>query len=631
MIRPRLRPGAYFVPTADGVCFSLTGRTEAFTGATIYAWIEKLAPYLDGRSTLDELTGSLDSGKAAMVEKIIAALASRGLVTDAADDLPHTLSPAEMDRYADQIAFIGELTDSGPHRFQRWRTCRTVAVGSGRTLAALITMLMDSGLSDLTAIVTPEGERRTDFERLGAIRREPDQRLRVHDWPIDQAGLRTFCADAQLLVHVSDHLMAGRALTLDRLCRNLGVPVVHGLVTGEEAWVGPVSAITAEGQGWESGWRRLADRQAPGAAGSDERAPGDADLLADHRAGPISPNLAGAAASLVGALAGVIAFRHVTGIDTQAGRLTHVDLATLGTAEHRFAPHPRATRRGRAAPAVAKAAEDLFDERVPELIDPRLGPLSEVGERAFAQLPLNVAAAMMHPPRRQPRLVTGVGPTFRAARIRAARRALELYSWLNARAVNAENTDPVGLASGTTWEAATRDALIALCHDLTIRAMTAAAVAYPRLRPERELLGEPGRAYLRWLELVGVDFSVYDVTGPLGVPACAICRGQRTVAYVSGASRAAAITGALEAVLADHQARSNRQWEYAPEAVPDLPTRLRGGPGNDPGEPDGVLSAADLRARLATAGLRPRAVPLDEDPAVYEVLGHIVQMTLHHV
>jgi hypothetical protein len=87
-MKPKLRPGHYFVPVPDGVCFLRAGQATTLSGATIYSWIERLAPHLDGRRTLAELTAGLDGDRGTMVERIVAALHEAGLLTDAGDELP---------------------------------------------------------------------------------------------------------------------------------------------------------------------------------------------------------------------------------------------------------------------------------------------------------------------------------------------------------------------------------------------------------------------------------------------------------------------------------------------------------------------------------------------------------------
>jgi len=86
------------------VCFFSGGTLHMLTGRSIYAWVERLVPYLDGRSDLAQLTANLPAEKAAMVENIVSVMLARGLVRDADRDEPHDLADWELDGDAEEIA-----------------------------------------------------------------------------------------------------------------------------------------------------------------------------------------------------------------------------------------------------------------------------------------------------------------------------------------------------------------------------------------------------------------------------------------------------------------------------------------------------------------------------------------------
>ncbi len=75
----KLREDAYYVATSDGV-YILTPQGEVvMTGRSIFGWVDRLAPYLDGRHTLAELTAALPAGRKQMTERVISALRDRGV------------------------------------------------------------------------------------------------------------------------------------------------------------------------------------------------------------------------------------------------------------------------------------------------------------------------------------------------------------------------------------------------------------------------------------------------------------------------------------------------------------------------------------------------------------------------
>jgi hypothetical protein len=162
-------------------------------------------------------------------------------------------------------------------------------------------------------------------------------------------------------------------------------------------------------------------------------------------------------------------FRYATGLRPPPGRsrLTHIDLGTLGSQEHRFLAHPFSV--AATAPTEAEflrgvrdlaAAQPLdaeeFSSRVVTCADARLGVFGEITEGGFAQLPVHVCqVAVSDPvsllgPYAPAPVVTGMGVGFADARYQAALRALETYASLTVdpRRLLARDGSPL-LASGS--------------------------------------------------------------------------------------------------------------------------------------------------------------------------------------
>jgi putative thiazole-containing bacteriocin maturation protein len=657
--RPRLRSDVQFVPVKDGVCFVTNGGPEVFSGKTIYAWVERLAPYLDGRHELDELTSELPPARRAHVESIVAALSERGLVKDASLDRPHDLGDEELERYSAEIAYVESFRDSAAWRFQRFRESRIVVVGAGALFVALVHRLSQSGARRLTAAMTVEST--TDVARLEELVQFAGGEAPILQRADDrEEGLTRLAAEADLLLHVSDRPMLARARRLDAACSLQATAFIQALVVGDEAWVGPVCSPELADRTWESAWRR-------------HRRPAADAAFVDRSAEPPTEYLWGAAVALVAGVAGLAAFRHLTGVAAAAGTITRVDLATLRTTKHRFLPHPLARP---AAPAdedrlLAKIAhlragrrveETDFDRGAMRLVDERLGVFGEISERAFAQVPLSVAAVSVAPAAEsgpQP-LIVGVGLDSRTARLRAALRGLESYAcgtmdsrrlcgqgaasvWgyrlrdgtarpLDARLVFAPAFDPAaspgpGVAAAYSWQDAVVGGLLGQCRRLTVVAAAAGSAVFPRIDLDEVELDDEGSTYRRLLEVVGVDAVAYDVTGGLGVPTVALCSGGRTVAWASALSPEEALCRGLEAVLLDDQARAEGQPEIAPAPVPELPERSRDRSARPPCR-RAVVGPDDMVAALTAAGHEPFVVPLDHDPAVADVLPYVVNVVV---
>lgn len=640
-MRPRLRDDVYLAPLPEGA-FLLSHRGPVvFSGASIHAWIARLVPHLDGRSTLEALTSGQPPERAAMVHRVVAALREQGLVVDADADRPHELSPAEAERFAAELAVVGALSDAPAAGLRRYLDSRVLLVGAGRGVAALAEAMEQSG------------PRRCDvLEVAGAL---PAERI----------------AEADVVLRIAEGDAPASDRPLDRACADAGVPMLQAVVCGEEAWLGPVGGDAPVP--WEAAWRRL--RSAP------------------PQGGPLTD----VTATLVASRLAQEAFRRVTGVAAGSARpsLIRIDLQTLGSERHGFLPHPF-TRAARCATAgefleavegirrAPRLEEEELSRRVMACIDGRLGVLGEVTERGFVQMPLRVAEVTVANPVGPAPAFTliAAGPDAATARRRAALRGLAAYgcrqvdprrllargdgtpllagpaatdgaaldrAWVDLAAgrLSAQvwglrlhdgaprpvdvaaafpalirpgagwGPVPSGVAAGYDWGEAIEAALLDHCLGRALAEVTTAGPPYPELAVDSVALDPIGARYRAMLETVGERPTVYDVTGSLGVPALAFCVGPRTVAYACALHAADALREGWERVLLAYQAREHDQPEYAPPEVPPLAAPRRGdrtGPPPAPVEADGLVAA------LRAGGAVPVAVPLDHDPEVSRIL-----------
>ncbi|MFE0680939.1 hypothetical protein ACFW17_09035 [Streptomyces sp. NPDC058961] len=146
-MRPRLLPDTHLLPSDRGVVISGPRGNSAFTLPGIHPWLERLRPFLDGSNSLDQLTADLAPQAAHHVRTLVELLAREGFVRDATADLPHTLSPADRTRHAALIDFVAARADSPEYRFERYRECAPLVIGSGRLASALVLALLASGVA----------------------------------------------------------------------------------------------------------------------------------------------------------------------------------------------------------------------------------------------------------------------------------------------------------------------------------------------------------------------------------------------------------------------------------------------------------------------------------------------------
>ncbi len=63
MTRLKLRDDAYYAPTSEGICILTNSGEVVLTGPSIFQWVDRLVPYLDGSHTLAELTASMPASR----------------------------------------------------------------------------------------------------------------------------------------------------------------------------------------------------------------------------------------------------------------------------------------------------------------------------------------------------------------------------------------------------------------------------------------------------------------------------------------------------------------------------------------------------------------------------------------
>ncbi len=694
-MRPKLRGDTKYVPTPDGVYLQNNRRVLRIPGKQVYQWVDRLAPYLDGNHSLAELTGGLSADRAEMVDQLVEMLAGAGFVKDVEADCSHTLSPAETDAYAPEIAFIDYFCDSAAARFQTFRHTRVAAVGSGQTLVALVAANLAVGLRNVDALVT--GECPTDLDRRrqhleSARQRDPDQALSVQTvtgWDGDEDTARAALDPFDAVVHVSDRPMLSRARMLDRVCRAEGKVLVQVVIVGDQAWIGPLTGSDDDhAVGWESAWRRLQATRTGPAAGRHRFA------FTDDPTAPVSQYLAPPTAALVANHASFEVFKHLTGVSVAEtrGQLLRVDLETLHTTAHRFQPHPTClpvaqnaalhpavSNREGLAETVDRLArseptdEQVFSHQVRDCFDSELGLFTFIDEADFQQLPLNVCRVTISNPAllaepHESVTAVGVGTDAGMARRRAAQRACELYAagvvderrvisghgqgaqvWgydlgeQRPRLVAAAPVFPTlrglvpslasapWLASGFGWAEAVATTLASVCQQLTVAGLDLGGEPFPLIDLDAGVLDEQGARYAQILRTWGIRVAVYDVTGTLQIPTFAFCVGNETVAYQTNVDVRDALRCGLEQTVAHEQARAHHQPDYAPPHVADLPHRARGVRLTPP-QPRSPGDWAHQQRRLCDAlmqqGRRVVVVPLDHDPAVTDVLPHIVNLVV---
>ncbi|MEV0967816.1 YcaO-like family protein [Microtetraspora glauca] len=452
-----LRPDVYYAASPEGLHVLTHRGPVSFTGGSVHQLLVRLAPYLDGRFTMAELTADLAPERRQMVERFLTDLISRDVVTERTREAPSAPPP---DRESALHRYLDHFTGSGTRTLRGYRDQSVVVVGEGPLLAAAAQAALRSGLRSIRVIDLrdpPPGDVPPEPGAVppepGVVPPEPGERADrppSHDLsggsfaaspgdmrggsfmtrlggprdgsfvtpPDDLCGgsLAARLSDADLVVHVSDR--PDRAREIDRICTGGRARLVQLVVVGEAAWMGPIGRVTAGGPSWTSGWLRVLSRQHANADGGAVVADGgtassEGGLAFAGGSTASYPALEGPVAAVLAAQLVHRAFQAVTGLldADEAARMTRTDLMTLRTESHTFVPHPFTV------PVEPATAEDLVKRvsalvRGPALdaeslarrtmayVGPRAGVLGRPTEREYAQIPLHVCEIEVSDPAR---------------------------------------------------------------------------------------------------------------------------------------------------------------------------------------------------------------------------------------
>jgi bacteriocin biosynthesis cyclodehydratase domain-containing protein len=574
-----------FAPGEDLVRVRSNRGAFVLNGKHVAGWLEQLAPYLDGRRSLEALTAALPAARREAVGKLVAMLTEQGVVHDLDLELPHGLTEQELAAAGPEIAYIDSCSGSGAHHFGRFRETPVLVLGAAPIAAAL------------AAQVRALGCRRVEVAGPDADLAEPAPSL--------LPGLVLTCTECP-----------SRLTAANRACRSSGRALLPIAVAGEVAWIGPLVRPDQPGC-WECAWRRLADRTVGGAG---------------RLAGPIST-------ALLASRAAFEVFKVVTGSGRAevTGGLVRLDLGTGLSERHPFHPHPlceacagdRVQAGLRERWSVASGRGEWLTAEVvrsaDDLVDPDCGILRGLGEEDLPQLPYRATRAVVASPLPDgdPVMVAATAETLAESRARAVGRALasygqalcesrlaDVWAWDLVREAPARISEagPAGLvsSSGSTWAAALASALF----EHSVRLLDAGGL--PEIGLEAESLADPYLAWTRRLAaVIGLSPTLLDLTVELGVPAVAAVIDGACVAHAAAAGQARAAALAMEAVIS--------RWQLG-QSDPEIRFEM--------GDMPGVELCRALAGRLLDRGWRPLAIPLDEDRAVASVCPHLVTVAL---
>ena len=243
-MKPRLLPDINFLPTDDGVSVRAPGHEAALHAPGLYPWFERVCPFLDGEHSVVDLVQKLSPPTAQRVLGLVEFLLREGFARDAQYDVPHTLSPSTRSLHAAVIEFLAREADSPERRFQSYRECAPVVVGSGRLLTASSLALLASGVEHVRTHVVPAdewGESATDRDSLTECAKPLLHRDLTARLEFDEGEPKELPKDVGVLLYASDRPDGERAVRMRNLAAQMGVRYGEAILGEDEIAISQVA------------------------------------------------------------------------------------------------------------------------------------------------------------------------------------------------------------------------------------------------------------------------------------------------------------------------------------------------------------------------------------------------------
>ena len=242
-MKPRLLPDVRFLPAEAGLSVRAPGHEATVHAPGLYPWFERVCPFLDGEHSVVDLVEKLSPMAAQRVLTLVEFLLREGFARDAQYDVPHTLNYATRSLYATVIEFLAREADSPERRFQSYRECAPMVVGSGRLLAATALALLASGVEHVRAHVLSAdgcGETATDRDSLTECAKPLLHRDLTARLEFEAGEPRELPQDVGVLLYASDRPDRERAARMRNLAARMGVRYGEAILEADEVEISRV-------------------------------------------------------------------------------------------------------------------------------------------------------------------------------------------------------------------------------------------------------------------------------------------------------------------------------------------------------------------------------------------------------
>lgn len=143
-MKPKIKPNVVYLPIEEGVIFKGGNGLSVLKGKDIYLLIRKLAPFLDGEHTLEEITINSNELNSKVIVKVINILFDKGFIYDVSQDQTKLTNEVSK-RFSKEIAFIHSYISNPESLFEEFRNTRLLIIGRSRLIFPTIWGLINVG------------------------------------------------------------------------------------------------------------------------------------------------------------------------------------------------------------------------------------------------------------------------------------------------------------------------------------------------------------------------------------------------------------------------------------------------------------------------------------------------------
>jgi hypothetical protein len=370
--RPLLLSDTAYFPTVDGnVTFSRGSRSFEVRGNNVGRAFAQLAPHLDGRRTVGELTRPMSERAAAAVQSMLATLVKADMLVAFDPQIDALIPPNARACFDAQIRFLHHVTDTPAQAFYAYRSARVGLVGQGVSFQWAAKSLLRNGLQYLH-ISCP-----ADDPSVQAVQGVVAELARsgvtcVVDGPAPASQMPD---DLTAALYVADAFDPDAAAELQRWCAERGALFLPAVIIDGHARIGPANS-SPDQPCWTCALLRMSEQMQPVRAAGLWRsvalhgAPVEAD---DHSMTPIL--------AIQGNQAAYRLYQTICGFGVDGSVIESINCYTLETTRTKLLASPLCSSAHRYLEAPPAKAEDV-------LVGRSCGVFSHFDDDDLAQLPV---------------------------------------------------------------------------------------------------------------------------------------------------------------------------------------------------------------------------------------------------